>query len=232
MNSNKSIIFEINKDCKKFFCSNIIITYTFEAVNSNICFMEWWLQNCNHHSIKQIFELFVAFVFDPFYHSTSFAFEDWKFLLYDFVKLSSACFFVDFCLCCIAMMISTIILPAADPHHPRVVHLVVSKISNHLCWSRPKLICSDQIRKTQPPASTIEPQLPSCSKFSETALLGMTSSTHSIQSSNGPATFPVCAIMMIVISFPHEHANTPSDYDTWTKRHRVVQSLTKLHNEI
>ena len=41
----------------------------------------------------------------------------------------------------------------------RVTQLVVSKISTNPCRSRPKLICSDLIRKIQPLASTVEPQL-------------------------------------------------------------------------
>ena len=49
---------------------------------------------------------------------------------------------------------------------PRTAHLVVSKISIHLSWSRPKLICCYRIRKTQPRASTIERQLSVFSKSS------------------------------------------------------------------
>ena len=46
-----------------------------------------------------------------------------------------------------------------SPLPPRAVHLVMSKISNHLSQSRPKLIWSHQIRTIQPLASTVEPQL-------------------------------------------------------------------------
>ena len=53
------------------------------------------------------------------------------------------------------------------PPPPRLVHLsVVSKISTHLCWSRSKLILFHQIRKIQLLASTVEPQLKSFSKSS------------------------------------------------------------------
>ena len=67
---------------------------------------------------------------------------------------------------------------------PRAVHLVVSQISTHLCRSKPKLIWSDQIRKTQLPASTVVPQL--ClfqnPKILRPSLPCVTSSTHSIHS--------------------------------------------------
>ena len=38
--------------------------------------------------------------------------------------------------------------------------------------------------------------------------------------------------MMIVIRFLCGRASAPSEYDTFSKRHRVVQSLTKLNNKI
>ena len=44
------------------------------------------------------------------------------------------------------------------PTHTHTVHLVL-KISNNLCRAKPRLICFDQIRKTQPRASTVKPQL-------------------------------------------------------------------------
>ena len=43
--------------------------------------------------------------------------------------------------------------------HSHTAHLVVSKISIHLCQLRPKLIWFDKIRKTQLLVSTIVPQL-------------------------------------------------------------------------
>ena len=49
---------------------------------------------------------------------------------------------------------------------PHTANLGVTKISTYICRSRPKLICFNQIRKTQPRASTVEPQLPVFSKFS------------------------------------------------------------------
>ena len=51
----------------------------------------------------------------------------------------------------------------------RTVHLVVSKISIHLCRSKPQLIGSHQIRKPPPHASTVVPQLPS---FQNPKILG------------------------------------------------------------
>ena len=38
--------------------------------------------------------------------------------------------------------------------------------------------------------------------------------------------------MMIVISFPSRCKTASSDYSTWTRRHRVVQRLTKLNDKI
>ena len=123
-------------------------------------------------------------------------------------------------------------------HSPRTVHLVVSKISTHLCRSRHKLICFDQIRNSQLHASTVELQLPVFSKYSN-------SQDHLFRVRRQPPTqFTPMAVqthflsggllwqMMIVISFPHGCKRAPSDYDTWTRRHRVVQSLTKLNNKI
>ena len=50
----------------------------------------------------------------------------------------------------------TTLIPYLPPPHGASL---VSKISTHLCWSRPVLIFFDYIRKTQPFASTVKPQL-------------------------------------------------------------------------
>ena len=52
--------------------------------------------------------------------------------------------------------IHTMLTPST---HIRTVHLVVFMISTHLCRSKPKLICFDEIQQTQSRASTVEPQL-------------------------------------------------------------------------
>ena len=121
---------------------------------------------------------------------------------------------------------------------PHTVHFVVSKILTHLCRLRPKLICFDQIRKTHLHASMVKPQLSVFSKSSN-------SQDHLFQIRHQPPTqFTLMTVqlhflsggllwqMMIVISFPYRCKSAPSDYDTWTKRHWVVQSLTKLNNRI
>ena len=48
---------------------------------------------------------------------------------------------------------------------------------NSFCWSRPKLISSGQIRKIQPPASTVEPQL---SSFQNPKILRTISSGYDV----------------------------------------------------
>ena len=84
------------------------------------------------------------------------------------------------------------------PHPLRTAHFVVSEISVHLCRLRPKLICFDQTRKTQPRASTVIPQLPvKILKFSGSPLPGMTSTTRSIHSNGHPALFPVWGFIII-----------------------------------
>ena len=124
------------------------------------------------------------------------------------------------------------------PTTSRKAHLVVSKISTYLCQLRPKLICSDQIWKTQWHASMVKPQLPVFSKSSN-------SQDHLFWVwHQAPTQFTPTAIqchflsegllwqMMTVISFLHGCKSAPSDYGTWTKRDWVVQSLTKLNNKI
>ena len=76
---------------------------------------------------------------------------------------------------------------------PRSVHLVVSKISTHLCLSKPKRICSDQIRK-KPTARfigrTSTTRLFKILKLSGRPLPGTTSAIHLIHSNGYPAPFP------------------------------------------
>ena len=122
--------------------------------------------------------------------------------------------------------------------HPLTAHSVVSKISTQLYWSRSKLICFDQIRKTQPRASTVETQLPVFSKSSNSQDLPFRARRQqhiqfiptAVQSNflSGVLLWE----MMIVISFPRRRKSSPSDYFTWTKRHQIVQSFTKLNNRI
>ena len=111
------------------------------------------------------------------------------------------------------------------PPLTRSVLLVVSKISTHLCRSRPKLIYTDLIRKTQPRASTVELQLTSLFKilkFSGPYLPGMTSTTHPIHSNVRPVPFPVWGFII-----------TEDDYHILSaQKHRVAQSLTNLSNKI
>ena len=122
----------------------------------------------------------------------------------------------------------------ADPPPPqRMVHLVVFKISavRDPKWS------AFQIRKTQPRASTVETQLIVFSKSSKilrSSHPGMTSSTSQ---------FTPTAIQSHILSgggydsswssYPFRAGvRVPTWLYTWTKRHRVVQSLTKLDNKI
>ena len=100
-----------------------------------------------------------------------------------------------------------------QPLPPRATHLVVSEIT-HICRSRPKLICSDQIRKTQPPASTVVPQLPSFwnPKILRMSLSSMTSSTHSIHFNGTSSPFPVWEFRVPCLT------TTPESRDTeWFK---------------
>ena len=123
---------------------------------------------------------------------------------------------------------------------PRAVHLVVCKISTHLCRSRPKLIWLDQILKIQLLLSTVVFQLSVffCFFFKILKFSGhffqawrylptqFTPTAHGT-----PFSGTLWWQMMIIISFPRRLASKPSDFDTWNKRHRVVQNLTK-QNEI
>ena len=118
---------------------------------------------------------------------------------------------------------------------PREAHLVVSKISTHLYQSRPKLIWSDQIRKT--PTARFEGQTstPFYSKSENSLAISsgydIIHPLNSLQLLVPPHLLSKGGLswqMMIVISFPRGHASATSDYDTRIKRHRVVQSLTKL----
>ena len=91
---------------------------------------------------------------------------------------------------------------------PRKVHLVVSKISTHLCRSRPKLICFDYIRKGQHSSFQND-------QIFRTSLPGMTSSPpHTIHSNGRPTLFPVWGFimqMMIFLSFLRRRKTAPSD---------------------
>ena len=84
--------------------------------------------------------------------------------------------------------------------HPqlRAARLVVSKISTYLCRSRPKRICFDEIRKTQPRFNgwTSNSHFFKIHKFSGPSLLGSTSNTHSIHSNISSAPFPVWRFIM------------------------------------
>ena len=68
-------------------------------------------------------------------------------------------------------------------------------------------------------------------KFLEPSLSGMTASTYSIHSDGASGSISSQRVwqIMIVISFPRGCTSALSDYSTWTKRHRVVQSLTKVN---
>ena len=69
---------------------------------------------------------------------------------------------------------------------------------------------------------------PKILKFSGPYLLSMTWITDLIYSNFRSLLLQ----MMIVISFPHGHASSPSYYNIWNKRHKLVQSLTKLNNKM
>ena len=109
------------------------------------------------------------------------------------------------------------IILTPPPPPPCTAHLVMSKISTNLCRLRLKLICFDQIPKTQPRASTVEPQLLVFSKSSN-------SQGHLFRVRRQPSTqFPSAVIkphvmsggllwqMMIVISFSRGRKSAPSD---------------------
>ena len=61
--------------------------------------------------------------------------------------------------------------------------------------------------------------------------------THQLDSLHGKSS-PISCLrgllwqMMIVISFPCRYARALSNYDTWTKRHWVFESLIKLNHTI
>ena len=115
--------------------------------------------------------------------------------------------------------------------HTHVVHLVASKILIHLYQLRPVLIWSDVSRSTATfDRSISNRRLFQNPKFRKPSLRGWRQPPTAF-----PAHFQSGSLlwqMMFVISFPRGRARAPSDYDTWTKRHRVVQSLTKLNNKI
>ena len=124
-------------------------------------------------------------------------------------------------------------------HPTRTAHLVVSKISTNLCRSsRPNwsaLIRSKKKKKkNQPRTSMVEPQLTILFKILGPSLLGMMSTTHSIHSNVRPAPFPVWGFIMTddchILSAQAQGCSIW--LCTWTKRRRVIQSLTKLNNRI
>ena len=109
---------------------------------------------------------------------------------------------------------------------PRTAHVAVPKISTHLCWSWPKLVCFDQIRKTQPCAWKVEPQLVvflKSSKFQDHLLwvrrqppaqfTPMTVQPHFLSAD-------LLCQLLSVISFLRGHRSAPSDYETWTKKQK------------
>ena len=123
-------------------------------------------------------------------------------------------------------------------HLTPAAYLAVSKFSTHLWQSRPKLTWSDQILKTQLPASTVEPQLPF---FQNPKILRNISSgndvIHQLSSLQCPVRPHFLSRSLSYwwwLSYPFRtgmrvHRLT---IDIWIKRHRVVQSLRKLNNKI
>ena len=124
-----------------------------------------------------------------------------------------------------------------SPPHTRVWHILWSLRSQLISAGRdPNWSALIRSEKIQPHASTIECQLIcffKILKFSALSLLGMTSTTHWIHSNSCPQPYFLSGGLlwqtMIVISFPRGRKIASSDYCTWTKRRRVVQSLTKLN---
>ena len=115
-----------------------------------------------------------------------------------------------------------------------VAHFVLSKISTHLNRLKPKLIRSEKLNR-ELRQSNLNSHLFQNLKILRTSLPGMTSSANSIHPNSVLSPISCLGVyydMIIVISFPCVCASASSDYDTWTKRHQVVQSLTKLNHKI
>ena len=122
----------------------------------------------------------------------------------------------------------TMLIPPPTDTHTDRAHLVVFKISpgRDPKWSAFQIKKKTTVRFNNRNLTYSLFQNP---QILRTSLPGMTSSAHSILSNGRPAYFLSGGLlwkMMIVIFF------APSDYCTWTKRHRIVQSLTELNNKI
>ena len=113
---------------------------------------------------------------------------------------------------------------------PLAAHLMVFKISTYLCRLTHKVVCFDQIQKTQPCSSTVECQLTrlfKILKFSRPSRPVTTSTTQSIHSNVCPAPFPVWG---------------GGYYESWWSSYpfradiiwllHLNKSLTKLNNKI
>ena len=134
----------------------------------------------------------------------------------------------------------------ADPYtYTRTTHLVVSKISTHLCRTKPKLIWSDQIKFFSSDQMR-KPRLPSFQnlKILGTSLPDMTSATHTIHSNCASSSifclgvyydrwsFPCvracgCTVWLRHLNQRHRACRCTVWLRHLNQRHRVVQSPTK-----